>query len=219
MSDNDSVSPRDKSPSEGESKSGGSGGCGGMIAFFISAMLFRACAGGKTEKPTPVHNNPPVVTSSPTYATVPPAAYTPPMPPASFLPPAATTRIHVTGRDGTAELAQLTGGMSAGEALALGLGVLLTGTDTYAARIRISNTGTVPVWVYPENIHVHFGGASAGVTSVSHPRFLQRGLLRPGYYFEGLVAYRARIDIGAAMRLAGGSLSYDDYTIQVTYDP
>lgn len=133
-------------------------------------------------------------------------------------PAQSRSSLNVTGRDGTAELQQLAANMSEQEALALGLNVLFTGTDIYAARVKIANTGNVPIRVYPENLRVHFGGETAGVSTVSHEKFLQRGTLKPGYYFEGLVLYRARVDIGAAMRLAGGGLSYDDPTLQqVTY--
>ena len=132
---------------------------------------------------------------------------------------AATARLSVSGRDGTQQLQQLAAGLSREDAWALGLGVMLTGTDTYGARIRITNAGNVPVRVFPENVLVHFGSESARVTTIDHPSFLRRCVLQPGYYVEGLVMYQARVDIGAVMRLGAGSFSYNDETVQVTYDP
>lgn len=189
--------------------SGGGGGWGGGFAVMIViGVLVKIFGGGKSDKPvSPSAAPPPAITA--------PANYNPPP---AYAPPVSVARLNVAGNDGTAELQQLAAGMTRGEAIALGLGVVLTGVDTYAARIRITNTGTVPVRVYPENLAVHFGSEAAGVTTINHPRFLQRGVLQPGYYFEGLVMYQARIDIGAAMRLAGGGLSYNDDTIQVTYN-
>lgn len=132
---------------------------------------------------------------------------------------AVVARLNVNGTDGTAELQRIFANeLTQAEAIALGLGVVLTGGDTYAARIRVSNTGTVPIHFFPENLAVHFGGEAVGVTTINHPKFLQRGVLQPNRFFEGLVMYRARIDIGAAMRLAGGGLSYNDDTIEVTYN-
>jgi hypothetical protein len=128
-------------------------------------------------------------------------------------------RLNVSGHDATGELQQLTAGMTDQELLALGLGVLLTGTDLYGARIQLTNTGNRPLRVYPENLAIHCGGDAVGVLTLPHPRFLQRGVLEPGATVGGLVMYRARVDVGAAMRLMGGGLSYTDPTIAVTYDP
>lgn len=126
-------------------------------------------------------------------------------------------RIQVTGTDGTPELQRLVATLSDVEIAALGIGALLSGTDIYAARVKIANTGNVPVPITPENLAVHFGTETARTYSAEHPSFLRPGLLQPGYYFEGLVLYQARIDVGAAMRLGGGGISYRDPALDVTY--
>jgi len=186
----------------------GSGWGGGIIAFIVIGAITKSCSSTSTKPTATPPPSPPPAVATRDY-----------QPPPRFGEPMAVARLNVSGRDGTGELQQLAAGMTQGEALALGLGVILTGTDTYAARIRVTNTGTVPVRVFPENILVHFGAESAVVTTVNHPRFLQRGVLQPGYYFDGLVMYRARIDIGAAMRLGVGAFSYNDDTVVVNYGP
>ncbi len=192
------------------SSGGGSGtgwGCG-IVAFIIIGAIAKSCSSSSTKPTASVPPSPPPAVAKGNY-----------QPPPLFGKPMAVASLHVSARDGTGELQQLLAGLTEGEALALGLSVILTGTDIYAARVRITNTGTVPIRVYPENILVHFGAEYAVVTTINHPRFLQRGVLQPGYYFEGLVIYRARIDIGAAMRLGAGSISYNDDTVVVTYGP
>jgi hypothetical protein len=183
-------------------------GVGGVVAVILVAGVIKL-AGGRPSPP-PAFADPPGAATRVAYA---PAG--PPVPPA----PVARPRLHVTGQDATLELIQFTRGMSPEEAVALGLGVLLTGTDTYAVRVRVTNTGNAPVRVFPENLRVHYGGDAVGVTTVGHPSFLQRGVLQPNFYFEGLVMYRARVDVGAVIRLGRGGLSYADETIEVTYDP
>ena len=128
-------------------------------------------------------------------------------------------RLNIVGQDATNELQMLGAQMSNEEKVTLGLAVLLTGSDVYAARVQISNTGNVPVRVFPENIRIHYDQEAGEVTTFNHPAFLQAGVLQPGYSFEGLVVYEARLDIGAAIRLGAGGLSYDDPTVQVTYGP
>jgi hypothetical protein len=183
-------------------------------AIVVVAVSFIKLVGDKPSQP-----------AVPTVSTVPlptvglPPSSPEPGGPSAAAPLAARPRLRVTGRDATPELVELCQGMTPQEALALGLGVALTGTDTYAARVRIANTGNVPVQVFPENVRIHFGGEAVGVTTVNHPTFLQRGVLQPHHYVEGLVTYRARIDVGAAIRLRGGGLSYEDDTVEVTYDP
>jgi hypothetical protein len=124
----------------------------------------------------------------------------------------------VSWRDSTGELQQLVAGMSQAEVVGLGLSVVLTGADWYAARVRLANTGNTAIRVFPENIAMHFGQDSVGVTTIDHPQFLRRSVVQPGYYVEGLVMFRARVDIGALIRLGGGGLSYNDPSIRVTYN-
>lgn len=188
---------------------GGGGRWGdGLAVVFAIGVLVKFCGGGKSDQPAAPPVVPPPVVPAPAH----------PATPRIDAPLTPVARLNVTGTDGTAELQQLAAGITPDEATALGRGVAPTGVDAYAARVRIANTGTVPVRVFPENIAVHYGGESAGATTVPHPRFLPCDVLRPGCVVEGLVLYRARIDIGAALRLAGGGLSYDDGTVAVTYD-
>lgn len=126
-------------------------------------------------------------------------------------------QLHVSATDGTATLQRLVTQLPPADVALLGLGVILTGTDTYGMWVRISNTGNVPIRVFPENLRVHFGLESVGVVTTNHPLFLQRCVVKPGYYVEGLVMYQAAVDVGAVIRLLGTSFSYEDPTIIVTY--
>lgn len=130
---------------------------------------------------------------------------------------AQTARLRVAGRDATGELQAFVETLSGEQKALLGLAALATGDDIYAAEITISNTGASPVRVYPQNITIHYGREAATITTSDHPRFLQACILQPGEYTQGLVMYEARIDIGAAMRLGGGGLAYNDPTIEVEY--
>ena len=193
------------------SPSGQKWGWAGLgLAIAVVAAVFKF-GGAKPSPPT----TPAVSLPTVSLPSAPAGTGGPPVAPG----PAARPQLRVTGRDATPELLELARGLTPEETLALGLGVVLTGTDTYAARVRIANTGNVPIRVFPENLRIHFGGDAAGVTTVNHPGFLQRGVLRPDFYFEGLVMFRARVDVGAAIRLGGGGLSYDDDTVEVTYGP
>jgi hypothetical protein len=131
--------------------------------------------------------------------------------------PAQTARLTVSCRDGTADLQAMAKGLSERELTALGLAALLTGTDVYGAKVTLANTGTVPIRVHPDNIRVHFGTESAGVTTALDSRFLQACVLQPQESASGLVMYQAAVEIGAAMRLGRGKFSYTDPSIEVVY--
>jgi hypothetical protein len=126
-------------------------------------------------------------------------------------------RVEVKWWDGTTELQGFAAQLPEDVQVADGLLAILSNTDVYAAHVSITNAGTMPVRIFPENIHIHFAGEAAGVTTVKHPAFLQACVLAPGERVEGLVAFSARMDIGAAIRSGGGQLSYEDSTIQVNY--
>jgi hypothetical protein len=170
----------------------------GFLAI-LGLMKYKSGRPSNSAEPAPISSKAPLV---PTQV---PAVATP------------IARLNVAWWDGTGELQQLVARLPPQEALALGLSVVLTATDTYAARVRITNTGNVPVRIFPENIVVHFGDDAVGVTTVNHANFLQRGVLQPGRFAEGLVMFRARVDIGALIRLGSGALSYEDDTVQVVY--
>ena len=144
-------------------------------------------------------------------------------PPEQPAPKAATPeqpirRVDVTWRESTGELQQLFAGLSQQEQAILGLAVLSTGMDIYAVRVRITNTGNAPVTISPENVRIHFGVENTAAATMDHPRFLHAGVVQPNRSLEGLVTFRARPDIGAAIRLGQGTLSYEDDSTQVTYN-
>ncbi len=143
------------------------------------------------------------------------------VPPEPFRPePEPTTasvrRLDISWRDGTAELAPIVAQSSPAELASLSV-MMAAGVDIFAFRVKITNTGSQPLVISPENIQVHYGTEKVGVTSMDHPRFLRGGNLQPGQAREGLVAFTARSDIGSAIRLGSGDLSYDDDSIEVTY--
>jgi len=95
---------------------------------------------------------------------------------------------------------------------------LRTGRDTYAVRVRIANTGDVPVTVVPENLRLHYRGVSNPVSTIARPGFLSRSVLGPGEAVEGIVMYRESIENGAKIRREGGALIlYVDPNVRVEY--
>lgn len=144
--------------------------------------------------------------------------------PASIAPATATqkdrpaARIRVSALDGTSELQRLFANLPEEQLAALGLAVVVTGVDTYAANVRIRNSGNVPIRISPEKLHIHYGGDSVQVFIANHAAFLRSRTIQPGETAEGLVMYRARVDVGAEVRLFGGGISYDDTSLEVTYD-
>jgi hypothetical protein len=128
------------------------------------------------------------------------------------------SRIRVGALDGTSELQRLLANLPKEQLGALGLAVVVTGVDIYAANVRIRNTGNVPVRINPQRLHIHYGGDSVQVFTANHAAFLQSRTVNPGEAAEGLVMYRARVDVGAEVRLFGGGISYCDAAVEVTYD-
>lgn len=204
------------------------GGVGVAVAVIVAVLRLSGC--GKTTcqpiLPTP---KPPGLTS-PSQKTPLPAQPVPPSPggmdqwasvfdntPQSGRAHAPAARLTVLCRDGTADLQAMARELSKRELTALGLSAVLTGTDVYGAKVTITNTGNVPVRVYPENVQVHFGTESADVTIAADPRFLRECVLQPKESAGGLVMYRAAIEIGAAMRLGRGKFSYTDPSVEVVY--
>lgn len=117
--------------------------------------------------------------------------------------------LSISGTDATEELAEVLAGMSDRQLTSIGIAQLTPGQDLYGIRVRISNDSGAPIYVRPENIRLHLGNDSVGVIVVQDSRFLQPALLQPGRYLDGLVAYRAYTQAGAAMRLGRGAISYD----------
>jgi hypothetical protein len=205
-------------------------GGGGGVAVAVVVALLRLSGCGKSEHrpnlpaPKPVPNltipppkTPPVQPPPPSPGGMDQWASVFDNPSPSGRKPARAARLTVSCRDGTADLQAVAKGLSKRELTALGLSAVLTGTDVYGARVTITNTGTVPVRVYPENVQVHFGTESADVTTAADPRFLRACVLQPKESTGGLVMYQAAIEIGAAMRLGRGKFSYTDPSVEVTY--
>lgn len=136
-------------------------------------------------------------------------------PAANAQPASQIARLAVSGQDATNELQALFLELSDEQKTLLGLAVLSTGIDIYAADITIANTGNVAVQVYPQNLTVHYGDETASIITSDHARFLHACVLQPGEVTRGWVMYKARIDIGAAMRQGAGGLSYNDPTLEV----
>lgn len=130
---------------------------------------------------------------------------------------AGIARLQFSWVDATEELIRMTQSLPPDELALLGLAALTTGSDYYAARIYLTNTGNVPIRVYPENVFIHFGDETAIVSTADDPRFLHHATLQPGQSTNGLVAFNARMDIGAVIRGGGGAMSYEDPTIEVVY--
>jgi len=130
---------------------------------------------------------------------------------------ASMARLALRCVDATDELLPIAQRLSQQEQAALGIMALATGMDIYGARVSMTNTGSVPIRVYPQNLRVHFGNETAVVYTINDLRFLRPTVLQPGASTSGLVTYTARMDIGASMRLGRGGMSYDDSTIEVAY--
>ena len=197
-----STPPPPRPPGKTESSIWSSSGkaVGGFLLFvvLVGRLVYRC-----QPKPPP---------SSP----VSPTSYVPAPSPS---PVARIARIDVKWRDATSELMQVVlPALTDEQKAALGISVLMTGMDDYASKVTITNTGNVPVKVFPQNILMYFGDESATVTTLDHASFLRPCVVQPGYYVEGLVIYRARVDIGASIRFGSGALSYRDDTVTVTYN-
>ncbi|WP_145260570.1 hypothetical protein [Planctomycetes bacterium Pan216] len=130
----------------------------------------------------------------------------------------ALARLNFRWGDATSELIAIVQRLPPEDRLAVGLGALATGVDIYGARVQLTNTGNVPLRIFPQNILIHFGGETTEVYTFPHQLFLRPTILQPNDQVEGVVAYSARMDIGAAIRLGSGEMSYRDPTILVTYD-
>ena len=129
-----------------------------------------------------------------------------------------TAEVNLQWTDATSELIVIVQNMPPEQQAALGIAALASGSDIYAARVMLHNTGSLPVTIDPANLRIHFGNESAIVYSYADSRFLRRTQLAPGQSVSGLVTFTARMDIGAAIRSGQGAMSYQDSSISVTYN-
>ena len=135
--------------------------------------------------------------------------------PAPVIVPA--RRVHLTWFDGTLELQRVMKELSPEQIVVLGFAALMTKKDLYAAHVLITNTGTQPVYISPENVRIHMGNDTSSGLVTADQRFLQRQFLQPNTYAEGLVMFSATFESGKLVRHGGGKVSYQDATIIVTY--
>lgn len=82
--------------------------------------------------------------------------------------------------------------------------LLRSGYDIYVVRVRLSNTGNVPLRVHPQNIKAYYGNKYTSVIPVADNRFLQPDILRPNYYIDKPVVFIAprRLNLLRDVRMA-----------------
>ena len=94
------------------------------------------------------------------------------------------------------------------------LNALSTGTDVYAARVQLSNTGGRALQFDPSYLRFMVGNENLQSDLLQMPQFLRATRLEPGQQLAGLVLFRAPM-------LAVGSnqvrLHYADPRVQVSY--
>lgn len=89
--------------------------------------------------------------------------------------------------------------------------LLLFDYDLYVVRARLSNSGNVPLRVYPQNVVAYYGNNSTRVVPLPNSYFLQPDILEPNYYIEKPVAFVA------PRGLTNFRVGYSDQSIQVRY--
>ncbi|KST65215.1 hypothetical protein [Mastigocoleus testarum] len=90
--------------------------------------------------------------------------------------------------------------------------LLASGHDLYVVRVRLHNTGNLPLRVYPQNIKVYYRNGSTSVIPVPDYRFLQPDILRPGYYIDKPVLFIAPSGLNL---LRDVRMGYRDSSIRV----
>ncbi|MCU0543069.1 MAG: hypothetical protein MUE44_13005 [Oscillatoriaceae cyanobacterium Prado104] len=93
--------------------------------------------------------------------------------------------------------------------------LILSGHDIYLVRVRLENTGNVPLRVYPQNINSYYGNKSTSVIPIPDNRFLQPGVLNPGYYIDKPVIFIAPYGLSLQRDVRMG---YRDNSIEVIHD-
>lgn len=127
-------------------------------------------------------------------------------------------RIAIEGFEATADLVALLPTMTAFQKQGLKLGSLPRGEDTYAAIVRITNTGAVPVAVSPGHVKIQLSAVNHSVWTIAHPECMGTSVIQPGRAVEGMVFYQAKIEAVAKVRLGGGAtIRYSDPAVRVDY--
>jgi hypothetical protein len=93
--------------------------------------------------------------------------------------------------------------------------LLASGHDIYMVRVRLENTGNVPLRVYPQNIKAYYGNKSSSAILIPDNRFLQPNVLNPGYYIDKPVIFIAPYGLNLQSDI---QIGYGDNSIEVTYD-
>ncbi len=93
--------------------------------------------------------------------------------------------------------------------------LLLSGQDLYVVRVRIHNTGNVPLRVYPQNIKVYYGNKYTSAIAIPDNRFFQPDILQPNYYIDKPVIFIAPYGLNLIRDVRMG---YRDSSIKVIND-
>jgi len=123
---------------------------------------------------------------------------------------ASRAQLKLRWTEATPELLPLIEHLTPQQKAAWGLAAIGSGFDIYAARVTLINIGHLPVDVSPTKLRIHFGQEAARVFVANDPQFLKPTRLHRGQLTSGLVMFTARADIGAAIRLGEGEMSYAD---------
>jgi hypothetical protein len=98
----------------------------------------------------------------------------------------------------------------------VGLALLLaSGHDVYLVRVRLNNTGDVPLRVYPQYLKAYYGNQFTSVIPIADNRFLQPDILQPNYYIDKPVIFIAPYGLNLQRDVQMG---YADNSIQVIND-
>ncbi|MBW4645587.1 MAG: hypothetical protein KME23_21805 [Goleter apudmare HA4340-LM2] len=95
--------------------------------------------------------------------------------------------------------------------------ILRSGQDIYVVKVRLFNTGNVPLRIHPQNIKVFYGNRfsrSISVIPVTDNRFLQPDILKTNHYIDKPVIFTAPIGLKLPRDIRMG---YADNSIRVTY--
>lgn len=95
--------------------------------------------------------------------------------------------------------------------------ILRSGQDIYVVRVRLFNTGNVPVRIHPQNIKVFYGNGFSryvSVIPVTDNRFLQPDILKTNHYIDKPVIFTAPLGLKLPRDIRMG---YADNSIRVTY--
>jgi hypothetical protein len=85
------------------------------------------------------------------------------------------------------------------------------GYDLYIIKVRLTNTGDIPLRIYPQNITAYYSDRAFTAVQFDDNRFLQADVLQPNYKIDTLAAFIAPKDLS----LNDFKVGYRDNTIEV----